>query len=666
MHDVILQLTTWIAAHPNGAGLIIFFSSFAESLAFVGLIMPGTVLMLATGALIAAGSLAFIPTMIWAICGAVLADGLSFWLGLHFKQHIRAFPLFRRFPTMLERGEIFFRRHGGKSVFLGRFIGPIRPVIPLVAGMMGMGQVRFTIYNIFSALVWAPAYLLPGMAFGASLALAGEVAGRLALLLTIFLGLLWFIFGLFRRIFRFVGQHWHAWENKLFFFISRSPVLQKWFADFFDKEGSYLRSLTVLFFLFAGAVWFFYTTAKSVVTGGLLVAAGTSLYHLLQGLRTPWGDTMMIGMTMLGDAVVTVPLAIFAAVRLLVKKDRCSALMVAVTLLGGFGLVTVIKEIFRMPRPLDLYTGAMHWAFPSSHATMSLIVYGFLALICSRSLTAKTRWFPFSLALFLVIGIDFSRLYLGAHWLADVVAGFCLGTIWLVIMTVVYLHAKRSSVDRHLFVFSCMAFLVVAAVHWSTGFDSNRLRYRQRHTQIRMSMSQWQQNGWQRLPPYRLDLGGEQEQLLGLQYGGRLPQLEKVLAGSGWHRPLRLTPATSLHWLMTNPEMDDLPVLPQFHDGRNEALLLVHYQPGSDVKNSFLALRFWPADVLLDNVLPLHVGTITRMSVHNYFHLLHLPRTEGTVRPGLLQRDLQAIKTIAVKSPHGTVLLIVDPPKVIP
>ena len=148
MHEFLINLTTWITNHPNLAGFAIFASSFAESLAFVGLIIPGAALMMTAGALITTGALPFWTTMVWAVCGAVLGDGLSFWLGHHFKGRIRSFSLFARYPNMLARGEEFFHRHGGKSVFFGRFVGPVRPVIPIIAGMLGMGHSRFTVYNI--------------------------------------------------------------------------------------------------------------------------------------------------------------------------------------------------------------------------------------------------------------------------------------------------------------------------------------------------------------------------------------------------------------------------------------------------------------------------------------------------------------------------------------
>ncbi len=666
MHDVLLQLSSWLTSHPYSAGFIIFLSSFAESLAFVGLIMPGSVLMLAAGALIADGALSFWPTMAWAVCGAVFADGLSFWLGHHFKERIHSFSLFRRFPKMLVRGEDFFRRHGGKSIFFGRFIGPVRPVIPLVAGMMGMARGRFSTYNILSAFIWAPAYLLPGMAFGASLTLAGEVAGRLALLLVILLVLLWLAFSLFRRIFLAFLAHWSTWEKKIATFVARYPFMQEWLGGLFDKQASLVRPLLVLSLVFICAGWLFFGITEDVMTGDPLVRAGQSLYHLLQGLRTPWGDAVMVAITMLGDAAVTVPLAMLVFFRLLVKKDRFSALLLTITILGAFGLVTLIKEITRIPRPVDLYGGAVHWAFPSSHATMSLVIYGFLALLSSRDLSPKRRWLPFALSLFLVLGIGFSRLYLGAHWLSDVVGGFSLGTAWLIIMTIIYLHGEQRTPGRGLFRFSLLGLILVAALHWTTGFGNSRFRYRQRHTQIRMTTEYWLQTGWRHLPMYRFDLGGEEEQPLNIQYDGRLSTLAQVLRHSGWHRPVPLTPATSLRWLMSSPRLDDLPVLPQFHDGRNEVLLLVHFLPGSESGNDFLALRLWPADVVVEGGAPLRVGTLTRMTVRHYLGLLNLPRTAGTASPELLGADLQSMKTIFRKFQCFQVLLVQEKEKNVP
>ncbi|HEB68066.1 MAG TPA: phosphatase PAP2 family protein [Desulfobulbus sp.] len=658
MHDFFLNLTTWITSHPNLAGFTIFITSFAESLAFVGLIMPGAAMMLTAGALIATGALSFWPTMGWAVCGAVLADGLSFWIGHRFKDHIRSFSLFARYPEVLTRGEEFFNRHGGKSVFFGRFVGPVRPVIPIVAGMMGMGHTRFTVYNILSALGWAPAYLLPGMAFGASLALAGEVAERLAILLVLLMLLGWLVFSVFRRGVLFLFTHWPVWEKRLINRINKRPVLQRWLGGFFDKDSSLIRPLILLIIIFVAASWLFLGITEDVMTGDPLVRSSKSLYHLLQGFRTPWGDLIMVGMTMLGDAAVTVPLVLAALFWLLLKKDRYSALFLTVTATVGFLLVTGVKQMTKIPRPVDMYGGAVHWAFPSSHATMSLVIFGFLAMLCSREMTVKKRWLPFGLALFLILGIGYSRLYLGAHWLSDVVGGFSLGTAWLILMTVAFLHGKRACRSQGLFRFSLILFILAAAVHWSSGFTMNMLRYQQQHPTTRISTSQWLEQGWQQLPAWRIDLGGEKEQMLNLQYAGRLADLQVRLEQTGWIKPLALTPATSLHWLMKNPTIRDLPILPQVNDGRNEKLLLIHTLPES--KATFMALRFWPADVVLDGSTPLWVGTLSTMNIRSYLNLIHLPRTESTRNPVPLLPALSGMETHlqAVRTNH--VLLIED------
>ncbi len=658
MHDFLLNLTTWITNHPNLAGLAIFLTSFAESLAFVGLIMPGAALMLSAGALIATGALSFWPTMAWATCGAVLADGISFWLGHRFKQRIRSFSLFARYPNMLVQGEKFFYLHGGKSVFLGRFVGPVRPVIPIVAGMLGMGQARFTAYNILSALGWAPAYLLPGMAFGASLSLAGEVAGRLAILLATLILSIWLIVSLFRRCFLFFLAHWPAWEKRLIIQINHSSMLQRWLGGFFHKDNSLLRPLILLALIFIAASWLFLGVTEDVMTGDPLVQAGKPLYHLLQGFRTPWGDIIMVGMTMLGDAAVTVPLVLAALFWLLLKKDRYSALFLSATAIFGFLLVTVVKQITKIPRPIDMYGGAVHWAFPSSHATMSIVIFGSFAMLCSRELTTKRRWVPFALALFLILSIGCSRLYLGAHWLSDVVGGFGLGLAWLIMMTVIYLHGKRPCRSQGLFRFSLLVFILVATVHWSTDFTMNQIRYQQQHSTTEMSTTDWLEHGWKQLPHYRIDLGGEKEQVINLQYAGNLATLQDILEKSGWQQPIPLTPATSLRWLMANPIVQELPVLPQVNDGRNEVLLLTHPLAGSTT--NFLALRFWPADIILDNSTPLWIGTLSTMRLRNYLYLIHLPRTVATLPPTSLLPILSEMYTSLHLDDPNPLLLIED------
>jgi len=114
----------------------------------------------------AAGSLPYWPVLAGALIGAVLGDSVSFWLGQRYGGGIGRIWPFTRNPELLPSGVRFFSRHGGKSVFIGRFFGPIRAVIPLAAGIMRMPRGRFWFANVTSAIVWAPMLLLVGDAVG--------------------------------------------------------------------------------------------------------------------------------------------------------------------------------------------------------------------------------------------------------------------------------------------------------------------------------------------------------------------------------------------------------------------------------------------------------------------------------------------------------------------
>jgi membrane protein DedA with SNARE-associated domain len=143
-----------------------FITSFGESFAFVSLLFPGTSLLIVAGTLMAAGSLPYWPVLTGAVIGAVLGDTVSFWIGHRFGGGIARVWPFTRNPALLPNGMRFFARHGGKSVFIGRFFGPVRAVIPLAAGIMRMPRDRFWFANVTSALVWAPMLLFAGDAVG--------------------------------------------------------------------------------------------------------------------------------------------------------------------------------------------------------------------------------------------------------------------------------------------------------------------------------------------------------------------------------------------------------------------------------------------------------------------------------------------------------------------
>jgi membrane protein DedA with SNARE-associated domain len=182
-------LIDWVALHPESAGVAIFIISAVESLALIGILIPGVLILFAFGTLVGAGVLPVVPVLLWAFAGAVLGDQISFWLGWNLKERLWGIWPLSRYPQFVGKSERFFNKYGAASVFIGRFIGPIRPVIPAMAGMSNMPPLKFTLVNLSSAALWSPAYLLPGAVLGASMQVAGAVAAKMALLMILIGGL---------------------------------------------------------------------------------------------------------------------------------------------------------------------------------------------------------------------------------------------------------------------------------------------------------------------------------------------------------------------------------------------------------------------------------------------------------------------------------------------
>ena len=151
-----------IAAHQSWAGPIIGLLSFGESLLIVGLFVPATVILPLTGVLIANGSLEFIPICAWGIAGAIAGDAVSYWLGRAYGQRLLRLDSMQRRRRLLARARLLFYRYGFLAVFMGRFMGALRSLIPGMAGIMRMPQGRFQIANIISGVLWFPYLLMPG------------------------------------------------------------------------------------------------------------------------------------------------------------------------------------------------------------------------------------------------------------------------------------------------------------------------------------------------------------------------------------------------------------------------------------------------------------------------------------------------------------------------
>lgn len=161
--DLLLHTVSDVLARHHGwAALVLGAIIFLESLVLIGAFIPATALMLAAGGLIAAGVLDPIPVVVFGVAGAVLGDALSYMLGRRLGPKALRHRSLRPHRRHVARTRLFTRRHGGLAIFMGRFFGPLRAFVPLVAGVLQMKARSFQLANVASAVIWVPAVLAPG------------------------------------------------------------------------------------------------------------------------------------------------------------------------------------------------------------------------------------------------------------------------------------------------------------------------------------------------------------------------------------------------------------------------------------------------------------------------------------------------------------------------
>jgi membrane protein DedA with SNARE-associated domain len=166
LEDWFLAFPDWVRAHSEWAAPVTFVIAFLESFPGVSIVVPSTALLLGLGALLGSGLLEPVPVVLACMLGGILGDAVGFWAA----RAIGGRAVRRFLPASWRRGYawcvVLFRRRGWWAVFIGRFLGPMRAVTPLAAGVVGMRERSFQSANVASAVIWAPVMLMPGSITG--------------------------------------------------------------------------------------------------------------------------------------------------------------------------------------------------------------------------------------------------------------------------------------------------------------------------------------------------------------------------------------------------------------------------------------------------------------------------------------------------------------------
>ncbi len=433
--DLLQQLT------PSPAMLLLLtvLIALVESLALVGLLVPGVVLITATASMAGHQELSVAAMMGAAFLGAAIGDGLSFWLGYTQRERVTELWPLSRYPEWLAQGARFFHRHGALSVFLGRFVGPVRPVIPLIAGMLHMPPRRFALANLVSAALWAPAYVLPGYLLGRTWqrlpgvpeALHPWLAGLGGLVVVLALIFSWLRHqthhdGLIYRALADLLRR-HPLGRRLWRALTRTPGHEA-------PLGTWLLLLTSLTALSA---W----TLVVLQHGGPL-PMDQRLDALMDELAIPGLMTLAETLAHVGDLYGVIALVLPWGLWWLARGRLDAFAHFAAGLVGIAMLNTLGKALIGRVRPDTPLHLADSFSYPSAHTSTAVVLFGLAAAFLARELPLRRRFWAYWGAIAVIVPMALSRLVLGVHWLSDLVGGTLLG---LVVCALVQLAWQRRS-----------------------------------------------------------------------------------------------------------------------------------------------------------------------------------------------------------------------------
>jgi membrane protein DedA with SNARE-associated domain/membrane-associated phospholipid phosphatase len=386
--------TAWLALHPEWILGTIALLSFLESLLLVGLIAPGIALLFVVASLAGSAGLPLWQIVLVSGSAATAGDVTSFYVGRHFHHHIAGLAILRRHPQWLERAERFIRRYGMPGLGVGRFIGPLRPFMPMMAGTLEMPQWRFWLVELLTLLPWGVLYMAPGFAVGAAADRAEQSLGGMILV-------------------------WAAlWAGAI---LLAELVLR-------SRERALSRQQQVI----TGWVWAGLCAALFAGIMACVVTGYATRFNQWAGqhwfaLRTDWLDTGLVALAGLGEFRPMLIWVVVVTLVLLAQRCAGGAMLWLLMTNGGHQLFSGLKRLTAIERPQWVAEPPASLSFPSGHASMALVFAGTLCVLAwpasGRTTQRLLLWAAASYAFLQAT----SRPYLGVHWVADIGAGLLLG-----------------------------------------------------------------------------------------------------------------------------------------------------------------------------------------------------------------------------------------------
>ncbi|MEX5516601.1 LssY C-terminal domain-containing protein [Pseudophaeobacter sp. 1A09344] len=419
---------------------IIGLASMLEAFFATGVFVPGTLVVDSGGILVQQGAIDFFDLAWFVAIGSILGGEISYWAGVWARRGMNTRWKPENSPSYL-KAERLFRRHGGLALVLGRFAGPVSGLVPFAAAVAGMERRKFLIWNIFSGFPYALGHVAFGYFLGDVITRIGPIATRLAIFagaVLLLLAVLWWLIIRIERMLPFVLSILRsiaqavATNPDVAAWSARHPKLAGLIAHRFDASRASGLTATLL----GGAILYILViwagSALDFLMAEPIVLADTRLANLIHAFWTPWLLKTAAHVTALGDWRVVASLMVAALAGLWLRRRPDLMLGLTASVAGNVVTVALLKRIFDRPRPELAYFVETSGSFPSGHAAISVALYGMLFFAVWR----LGRLGPIMAALLaatLAFVIGLSRLYLIEHYLTDVLNGWLVGTLWLLI-----------------------------------------------------------------------------------------------------------------------------------------------------------------------------------------------------------------------------------------
>ena len=631
------QITAFAADHPALIGLIVFLATLAEAIVVVGALVPGAAVVIILAGIVGAARGAIIPLLLWATAGAILGDTLAYWIGRRYGPQLRDRWPFRLRPALFDRGARFFERYGARSLVIGRFIPGLRAFTPVAAGALGMRPAMFIPASIVAAVAWALVHIVPSAAAGVLLSAVGRISSRLVAAVVVFAILVAIAVWLARLAVNIIGPAVTSSYGRAIRALTSSPSpLVSRIGRLLDPTVANITAHILWGVVLLISAIGILAIVQDLVAGEPLVQTDAAIRQLAQSLRAVPLDQVMVLVSAFGSTPVIVASAAVLAAALFIGGARRTAAIVATVFAATLAFVPLIGMLFHQQRPVELVPEFAAFSFPSSHATFAALFCGVIAVLLRTSLGAAISVAVWAVGFLVSLLVGLSRIYLDAQWTSDVGAGLLLGLA----LTAVFAMIRNGFQDEmgkspQIPLVAFAAFLAIGAVKSSITYEADLARATPRVSVTELSVPDWLNGGWKRLPERRVDLLGETEEVMVVQAAIDPAAIGPALAAAGWQPAPPFTAADFLFFLVPATPLDAFPPLPLMHGGRLPELTFTRALPDADRREVF---RLWSSGFAVrvgEAANPILVGSTTEEHVAHPYEaltvLIDRPATAGAI-----------------------------------